>query len=58
MYKSNLKTFVIITLDNSKKEDLQISTPETKISIPIIKQIALVIISLDVYCMTCSQKKA
>ena len=58
MAKSNYKTVVISTLDNSRKEDLPISILETKISTFGNKKGNIIKIDADAYWIAWKLKKA
>ena len=58
MAKSNHKTVVISTLDNSRKEGLPILIPEIKISTLNTKKVDITMIGADTYWIACKLKRA
>ena len=49
MAKSIHKMVVISTLNNSKKESLSISIPETEVTLSNIKDVVIIMIGTDTY---------
>lgn len=56
MAKSNHKTVFISILDNSGKENLPISIPETKVSTLNTKKVNIAMIDVNTYWTTCKLK--